>query len=154
MADDNTPPEGGHTGDTGGEFKPITSQDELNRVIGDRVARERAKFADYDDLKARASTAAEWEKKATELEAKVPALTAASLRDAVLTLGVVPDTRKVLLTASDPAGLLEQVKAIRDIENTTPPPGGRRATPPGKPAGEDGKGRAAAALRELRGAST
>lgn len=36
------------------EFQPITSQDELDRRIGDRLARERAKYADYDDVKAKA----------------------------------------------------------------------------------------------------
>lgn len=34
------------------EFSPIESQDELNRIVSARVARERAKYADYDDLKA------------------------------------------------------------------------------------------------------
>lgn len=37
------------------EFKPITSQEDLDRRIGDRLARERAKFGDYDDLKAKAA---------------------------------------------------------------------------------------------------
>lgn len=37
----------------GDGFKPITSQDELNRIIGERV--KRAKPADYDDLKAKAA---------------------------------------------------------------------------------------------------
>ncbi|WNN93655.1 scaffolding protein [Arthrobacter phage CallinAllBarbz] len=37
------------------EFSPIESQDELNRIVSARVARERAKYADYDDLKATAS---------------------------------------------------------------------------------------------------
>ncbi|UJQ87144.1 scaffolding protein [Arthrobacter phage BaileyBlu] len=37
------------------EFSPIESQDELNRIVSARVARERAKFADYDDLKAAAA---------------------------------------------------------------------------------------------------
>lgn len=32
-------------------FKPITSEDEFNRILGKRLHRERAKFADYDDLK-------------------------------------------------------------------------------------------------------
>ena len=40
-------------------FEPITSQDQLNRIIGDRIkqARENAekKYADYDDLKAKVS---------------------------------------------------------------------------------------------------
>ena len=37
------------------EFQPITSQEDLDRRIGDRLARERAKFGDYDDLKAKAA---------------------------------------------------------------------------------------------------
>lgn len=36
------------------EFKPITSQEELNRIIGERLSRERGKYADYDDLKTKA----------------------------------------------------------------------------------------------------
>jgi hypothetical protein len=51
----------GQGGDTSGatptadEFKPITSQQELNDVIKDRVARERSKFKDYNDIKAKAA---------------------------------------------------------------------------------------------------
>jgi hypothetical protein len=37
----------------GDGFKPITSQDELNRIIGERV--KRAKPADYEDLRAKAA---------------------------------------------------------------------------------------------------
>lgn len=36
------------------DFKPPATQADLDRIIGDRVARERAKYADYDDLKAKA----------------------------------------------------------------------------------------------------
>lgn len=32
-------------------FTPITSQAELNKIIGKRIDRERAKFSDYDQLK-------------------------------------------------------------------------------------------------------
>lgn len=39
---------------TADEFKPITSQDDLNTVVKDRLERERAKFKDYGDLKAKA----------------------------------------------------------------------------------------------------
>lgn len=38
-------------------FEPITSQDDLDKVIQARVARERAKFSDYDALKAKAAQA-------------------------------------------------------------------------------------------------
>lgn len=35
-------------------FKPIESQEELDQVISKRLARERKKFSDYEDLKAKA----------------------------------------------------------------------------------------------------
>jgi len=37
------------------EFKPIASQEDLDRIVQNRVARERAKFGDYDDLQKKAS---------------------------------------------------------------------------------------------------
>lgn len=40
---------------TGGEgFKPITSQEDLDKLIGARVARERSKYEGFDELKAKA----------------------------------------------------------------------------------------------------
>jgi hypothetical protein len=43
-------------GEDGGDgFKPIASQADLDRIVTDRLTRERAKFKDYDDLKAKAS---------------------------------------------------------------------------------------------------
>lgn len=38
----------------GDGFAPITSQEGLNKVISERLARERSKFSDYDQLKAQA----------------------------------------------------------------------------------------------------
>lgn len=51
-------PEGGNnSGETpaADEFKAITSQDELNRIIAERVKRVEAKYADYKDLKTKAA---------------------------------------------------------------------------------------------------
>jgi len=50
---------GGEGGDKGGnddppKFEPITSQEELDKRIGPRLAREREKFSDYADLKKKA----------------------------------------------------------------------------------------------------
>lgn len=45
------------------EFKPITSQEEFERTLGKRLERERAKFADYDDLKSKAAKLAEIEER-------------------------------------------------------------------------------------------
>jgi hypothetical protein len=56
-ADDGSEGENGN-GDghqqAGSSWTPPASQDDLNRIIEQRLARERAKFADYDDLKAKA----------------------------------------------------------------------------------------------------
>ncbi len=48
--DPKQPTEGGKSG-----WTPPASQDEFNRIITERVARERAKFAGFDDLKTKAS---------------------------------------------------------------------------------------------------
>ena len=42
------------TGEKPAEFTPIATQEDLNKVIADRVNREKAKFADYKDIKAKA----------------------------------------------------------------------------------------------------
>lgn len=37
------------------KFEPITSQEDLDKRLGERLARERAKYGDYDDLKKKAA---------------------------------------------------------------------------------------------------
>lgn len=162
MADDTTPPAGGQ--DTppepgAGEFKPITSQDELNRIIGERV--KRAKPADYDELKAKASEfdkvaeasktelqkaierAEAAEKKAASFEAKEQR--AAWAADIVKDSGVPPEA----LRGSTREELEEHFNVLKVL--VTKPSPKRTATPPGRPSPGDGeKGRAAAALREMR----
>lgn len=51
-------------------FTPITSQEDLDKVIGARLAREREKFADYDDLKAAASKLADAEARLSQIDAQ------------------------------------------------------------------------------------
>jgi hypothetical protein len=45
---------GGSTSTADDAFKPPATQADLDRLIGDRVARERAKYADHDELAAKA----------------------------------------------------------------------------------------------------
>lgn len=74
---------GGSTSDAGDQFTPITSQDDLNRVIADRLGRERAKFSDYADLKAKAEKYDELEAaNKSEIERANDAKTAAEERAA------------------------------------------------------------------------
>lgn len=72
------------------KFEPITSQEDLNRVLGARIAREREKFADYDAIKAKAAehdkaleaarTDQEKAVEAAKSEGRTEALTAANGR--------------------------------------------------------------------------
>ncbi|QWT30536.1 scaffolding protein [Mycobacterium phage Rose5] len=57
-------------GDTG--FKPITSQEDFEKALSRRIARERNKYKDYDDLKAKA---AEFEKLQAEKGSDIEKLT-------------------------------------------------------------------------------
>lgn len=63
MAEDtnSTADAGDNTGNAGDGFKAPASQAELDRIVQSRLERERAKFADYDELKARAEKVSELE---------------------------------------------------------------------------------------------
>ncbi|HJR89886.1 MAG TPA: DUF4355 domain-containing protein [Aeromicrobium sp.] len=72
--------DGGNSG-----FTPPATQDELNKIISDRVARERAKFADYTDLKSKAAKFDELDQASkSEQERLTERLTAAETRAAEL----------------------------------------------------------------------
>lgn len=51
-------------------FTPITTQEDLDKVIGARLAREREKYSDYDDLKAAASKLADAEARLAQIDAQ------------------------------------------------------------------------------------
>lgn len=51
---DNTGAGAGGGAGGGNAYTPPATQEELNRIIGERVAREQAKFTDYDQLKTKA----------------------------------------------------------------------------------------------------
>lgn len=59
------------------EFTPITSQEQLDKLIGSRLAREKAKYADYEQLKSKAAQFDKLEEaNKTELEKTQERLTA------------------------------------------------------------------------------
>lgn len=109
----------GENNDQGSEYKAPATQADLDRIVGDRLARERAKFADYDDLKAQATAASEYQSKITELEAlngelstKVQGFESAAER-----AGIVADVSKA---TGVPAGALrgdtrEELEAHADV---------------------------------------
>lgn len=126
-------PEGGNnnpSGETpaaGGESKQITM---TPKQLAERL--ERAKPADYDELKAKAARLDELEEaskseiqkaidRATAAEAEaatVPAKVAAALRDHLIELhDIDKDKADLFLTGSEPDLLLRQVKALIGTES-------------------------------------
>ena len=86
------------------EYTPPASQAELDRIIGSRLARERAQFADYDEVKARADRLTEIEDaQKTEQQRLQDALDAEKAR----------------------AGQFEQQLTAAQVQQPTPPPTGR-----------------------------
>lgn len=121
--------QGGNTsGDTpaADEFKPITSQQELNAALKDRLDRERAKFKDYNDIKAKAAKLDEIEQaNLTELEKANGRITSAEqerdtakaeslrLRIAV-THGISLEDADLFLTGTTEETLIAQAKRLSD----------------------------------------
>ena len=126
-------PEGGNTpsGDTpaADEFTPITSQDDLNRIIGERIKRVESKFADYGDLQAKATKLAEIEAanqteaqraeaRAAELESELTKLRSESTRLRIATEHGITDADDIalFLTGTDEETLTKQAKRLADRE--------------------------------------
>lgn len=123
-------PEGGNTsGETpaADEFKAITSQDDLNKVIDDRLKRERAKYADYKDLKAKAERLDEFEQanqteaeksaqRIADLEAELNNTRRDSLRLKIATEHGITDADDIdlFLTGTDEETLTKQAKRLAD----------------------------------------
>ena len=65
-------------------FKAPASQEELDRIIQKRLDRERSRYSDYDDVKARAERAAELEGVAEDLRKRVEAFESKEARSALV----------------------------------------------------------------------
>jgi hypothetical protein len=154
MSDATTTPgndgnNGGGTSTTDEGFKPITSQEDLNRVITERVNRERAKFADYKDVKAKAARLDEIEAanqtEAEKFSARIAALEAENQRIQSEALRsriqakfkIADEDAELFLTGTDEESLTRQAQRLADREadrskrgphvpgeGTTPPPPG------------------------------
>lgn len=127
--DTTTEAQGGNTsGDTpaADEFKPITSQQELNAALKERLDRERSKFKDYGDLKAKAAKLDEIEQaNLTELEkANGRINTAEQERDhakaeslrlrIAVTHGISLEDADLFLTGTTEESLTAQAKRLSD----------------------------------------
>jgi hypothetical protein len=123
-------PEGGNdSGETptADEFKAITSQDDLNKVINERLTRERAKFADYKDLKTKAAKLDEYEqanqseaektaKRIADLEAELTNTRRATSRLKIASEHGITDADDIdlFLTGTDDETLTKQAKRLAE----------------------------------------
>lgn len=142
---------GGGSGDgTGGkpaEFTPITSQDDLNKVIADRIARERSKFADYKDLKAKAdrldtleaaskTEAEKFAERMAALESENKRIQSEALRSRIQAKhGISDEDAALFLTGADEEALTAQARRLAEREadrkkrgNVAPKEGGSADT--------------------------
>lgn len=126
--------QGGTTPPEPKPFTPITTQDDLNRIITERVQRERGKYADYSDLKAKAARLDEIEQankseaqkladRAAAAEQKAAKAEAAALRLQVAAAHGVstkpgpngePSDADLFLTGSDVATLTKQAERLAE----------------------------------------
>lgn len=99
------------------------SQDDVNRIVQERLQREREKYADYDDLKTAAERAQELEDQTQELTAKVAEFESKEQHQQIVT--------EVAESTGVPAGVLKgdtkeeleaHAEALKSIlQNTTGP---------------------------------
>jgi hypothetical protein len=95
--------------DKANDFKPIASQAELDAVMADRLRRQKAQFADYDALKAKAARIDEIDaKNLTDLERETAARVAAeTARDEALSRVQKATLRSAVIAAASTAGAID-----------------------------------------------
>lgn len=110
------------------ETAPQTfTQADVDRIVKERVQRERAKFADYDDLKAKAGNATTLEERVAEIERQAKESETRALRAEVANAkGLTPTQAKRLIGASreeleaDADELLKDIGAQKQQGNRVP----------------------------------
>lgn len=91
------------------------TQAELDQIVQQRIARERDKFSDYDDLKQRASEAKTVEEQLAELRSQNEAIQRESLRNRVAAeYGIAPADADLMLTGKDEETLTAQAKRLQE----------------------------------------
>ena len=124
--DGNNDPGDGGTTPPANQFTPITSQADLDRIIGERVSRERAKYSDYKDLKAKANKFDEMEaanqtelekatKRVTDTEGERDQAKAEALRLRIANKhGITEEDADLFLTGTDEERLTAQAKRLSE----------------------------------------
>lgn len=95
------------------------SQADVDRIVAERLKRERestkTKYADYDDLKAKAEGAKTAEDRITELEKSIEAANREAMRRRVQAAhGISDEDADLFLTGTDEDSLTAQAKRLAD----------------------------------------
>lgn len=100
----------------GKDQEPQTfTQVDVDRIVKERVQRERAKYADYDDLKTKAAGAKTLEDRIGELELLAATSETKALRAEIANAyGISAEDRDLFLTAADEETLTTQAKRLAD----------------------------------------
>lgn len=111
---------------SGDEAKVETfTQADVDRIVRERVQRERAKYGDYDDLKAKAEGAKSVEQQLADLKAQ----NARMLRDTLAARiaarhGIAPEDADLFLTGADEETLTAQAKRLSERDAAAKKAGG------------------------------
>lgn len=126
MSDDLTPTSTEKPEDAGTPPQTFTQAD-VDRIVRERVQRERSKYADYDDLKAKAGTATTLEERVAEIERQAQDAEARAMRSEVANAkGLTPTQAKRLVGSTreeleaDAAELLADIGAQQQNGNHAP----------------------------------
>ena len=89
------------------------TQADVDKIVRDRVTRERAKYADYDDLKAKADSAKTVEQQLAEMRAENTKMQRDNLAARIAARhGISPEDADLFLTGSDEATITAQAERL------------------------------------------
>jgi len=153
MSEENAATEQSNEGGNDSGFTPPATQAELNKIIADRIARERAKTADYADLKAKAAkfdeidaqSKSESEKAVERITAAETARIAAEARadriEVALEKGLTPSQAKRLVGSTREELEADADELLKDLSESNKP----RSPKPDPNQGRSGSGTASTA---------
>lgn len=94
------------------------TQADVDRIVKERIERERKRFADYDDLKAKAGEKATAEERLAELEKRyADAEVRATKANIASEYGISAEDRDLFLTGEDEETLTAQAKRLADRDS-------------------------------------
>ena len=117
MSDTTAVTEGAEEAPENADQVQLVPQADVDRIVKERVARERAKYSDYDELKAKAAGSQTLEERLASLEGELTTAKAAALRsDIAAKHGLSAEDRDLFLTGTDESTLTAQAQRLAGRE--------------------------------------